>query len=317
MPSLHSIIMVAIAAAGCSPIGKLVDAILAHLLALVTPKLITEHAKRLNRGRPRISIDAPKIKGCLADDPNVDRALLGFALNAHGIEANPDRWLRLMRAARSATSWYWFRAPSGKWRRVKCRTLSAFLLTHTPWHSEYLLAGLDPADPWWRLVALDLMREFRQRTGYRVVGIVCHRGEGCAHWHIVFSSVLRGHHRHDLGSTTGPGRRGTGCIGIAQVAALRRGYAGMEPQQRWLRARMRVAASAAERSAIPLDWALSQWLDARVLSDYPEAPEPTRGEDSDSENWHAAGLVDDRIRELLTRRRELRRLIRDKNKQKE
>lgn len=309
---LHALVLAAIASARISPSPELLSQVGDWIRRRLSARLVRSHAAALKAGRPRISLSTtPTSEPSLIDIPGLDRDDFGFILRADATVISGDAWLAYARHLRLEVSWYMSQPRGGsgrKPRKVSTPGLRSFLVTMAPWHWCYL--RLRPGTrPWWVKTAQDLMREFARRTGYRVFACACHLGSGCGHYHIIYSVVSADHTRVDLHGLVGPGRRGTRSLGIASVAALRRARAGLDRSPHALAARMKVAAESAELKSEPLDWALSQWLDAQVMSAFPDASAPEADDLFFTTTIAAEDPIHSRIRHLLTVRREIRKAI--------
>lgn len=309
---LHALVLAAIASARLSPTPELLAKFGAWLCRRLSARLVRDHANRLKAGRPRISMPVTgSSEPSLIDIPGMSSDEFGFILQLDGAQIAGEAWLAYAQHLRLEVSWYWSQPTAGSGRtprKVFAPGLRSYLVTMSPWHWRYL--RLRPGTrQWWVDTARALMREFARRTGYRVFACACHLGSGCAHFHVIYSVVWANHTRVDLHNQVGPGRRGTRAMGIARVATLRRARAGLDHSPQALTMRMKVAAESAQRKSEPLDWALSQWLDAQVLAAFPDAPAPEADEFTFSTTAAADDPVRSRIQQLLTVRREIRKAI--------
>lgn len=289
--SLHSLACKRMAQANVPPTPVLMTAIGEAICGQITPTLLRELMRKKFRGLPRVDAPGTAVpRECPVDRPDVDRRILGFVLNREGQELDVEEWRNYLRELRNLNAYYIYRykalsrskrsgtpveLPRTRKVRLK-RRLEAFLVTCCPWHGAYLLS-LVAFRTVFRALAVEVMDEFEAVTGLRVVGIAAHLGEGCPHFHVVFSRVDLSGRRVELKATVGRGRRSLGCIGIGQVCAMRRGLAGLERGEGWRRVYSRCLKYRQDNGKLPLDWRMSRFLDARIAEQFPAAPNPGGG----------------------------------------
>lgn len=277
MGILHDIAVSRLLAQGLAPTPAVLAEIAARLCRRIGRGLVIRIMRGLRRGMPRVQkpgASAPK--KCLIDEEGVDPERLGFALNAEGVRLGVEEWMTYVAGLRNRLRGYWYEyktrrhLKSRRWVRAH-RQVEAFLVTHSPWHSAALLLRPDSPNTFLRC-ATNLMREFERITTLNTLGVVAHLAEGCAHYHVLFSRLRFDGTRVELSLNHGPGRRVFGCLGIAQVAALRRGLAGRTPPSRWHPIRRRCREMAQRNHGLPIDWHLSRWLDRYIRTTFPKIP---------------------------------------------
>lgn len=311
---LHKRVVKVLAHAGLQATRELLLAVAAHLATLLSPAMVrqTAAAKMADHSRrgcvrilaqpPSPRIDKPTVA---PGDPNA-----GFVVNRSGQCLTESEWLGLLRRARTHAGRYrssYVRQGKVRQRWRPTRGILALLVTF----SSVDLGKLrrEASLTWYRGAGYLVMQEFERLTDLHAIGLACHLAEGCPHYHIVFNKVGRDGDRVELlpPNPAKPekrrGRRSLHCWGIARVAQLRRGLAGLPTHPGWLRDRALINDRTANGAPLPLDWALSAFVDQLVRSSafgetVPSMPPASGASDDVDEPVTAAHIH--RLRKLRT-----------------